>query len=225
MRVRHSILWLAIILVLGSCSDDNETTVVSPPEAEATYTVTFNAGWSASTHPDSFPNNPHFSTLIGATHNASVSFWSTGEFATPGIKNMAERGATFPLVPEITMAVDSSWAQHLLTGGGIPASPGDVSLTFTITPDFPLVTLVSMLAPSPDWFIGVSGHSLLQGNSWVDSVAVELFLYDAGTDSGPSYASPNQATNPPDSISLITGFPALVNGSLQSVGTFIFKKQ
>ncbi len=38
--------------------------------------------------------------------------------------------------------------------------PGSTSLDFELTEDFPLVTLVAMIAPSPDWFIGVRNLDL-----------------------------------------------------------------
>ena len=43
-----------------------------------------------------------------------------------------------------------------------------------------------MLAPRPDWFVGVDGVSLRENGSWLDSKVVELVVFDAGTDSGPN---------------------------------------
>ena len=57
-------------------------------------------------------------------------------------------------------------------------------MTFDIDVDSPLVTHVSMIAPSPDWFVGVNSLSLLEGGSFMSSVVIQLFAYDAGTDSG-----------------------------------------
>lgn len=41
------------------------------------YEVTFEGTWSAATH-QPFPPGPHFSGLIGATHNADGVFWELG---------------------------------------------------------------------------------------------------------------------------------------------------
>ena len=49
-----------------------QTTETAEPKAE--YTVTFDAAWSAATHPEDFPGKPHFSGLIGATHNGDLRF-------------------------------------------------------------------------------------------------------------------------------------------------------
>jgi hypothetical protein len=78
---------------------------------------------------------------------------------------------------------------------------------------------VAMIAPSPDWFIGVRNLDLMPGGQWANEIVVDLFAYDAGTDSGPSYTSPDQATQPPEPIALITGYPFTEGVSL---GTFTF---
>ena len=42
--------------------------------------------------------------------------------------------------------------------------------------------------PSPDWIVGVSGLELCLANcSWVDHVQLNLYPFDAGTDSGMGY--------------------------------------
>ena len=195
-------------------------------QSVATYEVTFISTWSASTHPTSFPSNPHFSGLVGGTHNSNVTFWETGSTASLGIKNMAEFGSKSALTSEVQTAISQGSAERVLSGGGIGSSPGRTStLTFDISADFPLVTLTSMLAPSPDWFVGVNGLPLLSSTGWESDVTVELFVYDAGTDSGSSYNSPNQRTNPPENIARITTSPFLVDGSVKSVGTFVFDLQ
>ena len=211
------------LLVLAGCSDDKSTGSDLPP-GDATYKVTFTSTWSAQTHPDGFPGNPHFSRLVGGTHNDMVSFWNNGGLATQGIQNMAELGATAALESEVQDAIDAGTAEHVLVGGGINPSPGNVSLNFSLTTEFPRVTLTSMIAPSPDWFVGVSGLSLWQNDDWVDSLTVDLYLYDAGSDDGTDYTSANAASNPHVPIMPITGYPAKVNDDVPPVGTFTFTR-
>ncbi|MFX1283379.1 MAG: spondin domain-containing protein [Promethearchaeota archaeon] len=167
------------------------------------YKVTFLSTWSVKSHPYNFPNNPHFSGLIGVTHKESILFWEVGELATPGIKNMAELGKKDPLDDEINTAIKNGHAYTLLSGEGISKSPGNVSLTFKLNKNYSIVTLVSMIAPSPDWFIGVSGLNLYNDDTWIDEKTVPLYPYDAGTDSGITYVAENDATTPPEPISLI----------------------
>ncbi|MCH7717068.1 MAG: spondin domain-containing protein [Gemmatimonadetes bacterium] len=192
-------------------------------DSVASYIVTFDATWSAETHPVSFPGNPHFSRLIGGTHNAEVVVWQVGTAASTGIKDMAELGATSPLDSEIEAAIQAGTAWRLLQGGNIGLSPGSASpLAFEIHAEFPLVTLVSMIAPSPDWFVGVHSMSLFANGAWIDRIVIELAPYDAGTDSGVIYTSSNLPTQPPVAISLLDTVPFDMN---QVLGTFTFERQ
>ncbi len=206
------------VLLLSTCL----VFVALPLQATAqivTYTVAFEATWSAATHPTDFPSNPHFSGLVGGTHDGSVTFWETGQLASLGIKRMAEWGSQTQLLDEVQDAINAGQAETAIAGPGLGDSPGSVSTTIELTPEYPLVTMVSMVAPSPDWFIGVGNLNLRPGGVWLQEFVVELFAYDAGTDSGPSYASPDQPTVPPEPIAPITGFPFTEGVSL---GTFTF---
>jgi len=193
-------------------------------QGTATYELTFNATWSAETHPTDFPGNPHFSGLIGGTHNDKVKFWATGETASDGIKQMSELGAKGALRSEINDAIDASNAKAIIDGPGIGRSPARAQVEFKIQPPWNLVTVTSMIAPSPDWFVGVRDLSLLDDdNNWVDTLEVDLFVYDAGTDSGTNYNSPNQPTNPRQNIKRIQESPFVVDGVVKPVGTFRFE--
>jgi hypothetical protein len=186
----------------------------------AQYRVTFDATWSAETHPDDFPAaNAHFSGLIGGTHNASVRFWEPGAMASEGIERMAEVGSKSPLDAEVGAAISAGTAFGVISGGGIGTSPGSVSVTFDMSDQFPLVSLVSMIAPSPDWFVGVHDFSLRADGQWLGRAVVDLWPYDSGTDHGASYASPNADANPQVPISQLSGFP--FEGT-PPLGTFTF---
>jgi len=198
--------------------------VPSPPPGEVTYKVTFNAIWSASSHPVNFPSNAHFSGLIGASHNVNVVYWDEGGLATPGIEAMAEVGSKFNLTQEVDANIAIGDTDKVISGGGIGLSPGKVEIVLPVNINFSFVTIVSMIAPSPDWFVGVSGLNLLQNGVWIEDLTVDLFVYDAGTDDGASYNSPDADTNPKELISKITAVPFFVTGEIKSVGQLIFKK-
>ena len=207
-----------ITATVENVSSSVDLTVVT---GSMSYDVVFESTWSAATHPTSFPANAHFSGLIGATHGPGASFWSVGSLASDGIKEMAELGSKSPLDSEVQAAIQAGLAVGLLSGGGVGVSPGSVSLTFDVSADFPLVTLVSMIAPSPDWFVGVSALPLFEEGAWVDRVVVDLLAYDAGTDSGTAYTSPNQPTQPKVDITQITASPFNL---ATPVGTFTFTR-
>ena len=83
-----------------------------------------------------------------------------------------------------------------------------------------------MVAPSPDWFVGVHGLNMLDSNGqFMQSTTVDLAVYDAGTDSGLQYASANQDTQPRETIALVNSDGAdsdLVDGQ-PAAGQFIFE--
>ena len=197
----------------------------TPPVATTTarYRVTFDAFWSSQTHPTAFPSNPHFSGLIGLTHTSNVALFELGGMASPGIVNMAETGSKNPLTSEIEAIINGGQGQTLLSGGGVGTSPGAVTLEFDISDSHPLVSLTTMIAPSPDWFVGVRDLNLFENGQWVDR-AITVGVYDGGSDSGTSFTSGNQATNPMEPISMITGGPLATNGSIPSMGTMTFER-
>ena len=87
---------------------------------------------------------------------------------------MAETGSKVPLSTEIEAAIGAGTAAALLSGGGINPSPAAVESAFDITVKHSFVTLVSMIAPSPDWFVGVHVLVLLEQGVWVEEVVVQL---------------------------------------------------
>jgi hypothetical protein len=166
----------------------------------AQYQVRFDGTWSSTSHPFDWPPNPHFSSLIGGTHDASVHFWQPGALASQGIKDMAERGLTAPLATEVQAAIGAGHAGVVIQGGGVAVSPGVANASFSISQAFSRVSLVTMVAPSPDWFVGVESLRLFVDGEWVERITVPLYAWDAGTDCGTSYTAANCVSTPPQPI-------------------------
>lgn len=175
-------------------------------ETEANCVLQFDATWSAQTHPIDFPPDAHFSPLIGGNHDHETVFWQEGDLATPGIKSVAETGSTTLLQAEVNAAIANGSAESVILGGGAGA-PGSTQVDFDLSLEFPRITLVTMIAPSPDWFVGVNGLNLFESGRWRPMTIVDLLPYDAGTDSGGTFTSPNQPTIPPEPIFEITENP------------------
>jgi hypothetical protein len=234
MRYRSGVLPGFLLFGMAACGGSSPvaptpspvgTPSASPVAASvARYRVTFDASWTAQSHPTEFPRTPHFSRLIGGTHRATVKFWEAGGQASEGIRLMAEQGRTTPLDTEVEAAIAAGHAQRVLVGDGIDHSPDRVTLDFEISRDFSQVTLVSMLAPSPDWFVGVSGLSLIENGDWVSERVVVLQPWDAGTDSGHTFSAADVRTAPPEAIHLIVSGPLVVGASVPPVGTFTFRR-
>ena len=207
---------VAVLVLCAACAMGDTAT-------EARYRVTFSATWSADTHPKNFPSNPHFSGLVGATHLGDVRLWQRGEIASDGIELMAETGAKSELLHEIEHLIEDGEAYGELSGNGLSTSPSMVSLEFGAVSSHPYVTLVSMLAPSPDWFVGVSALPLMEDGAWLERVEVQLRLYDAGTDDGTVYRASDANTDPAAPITRLTESEAGFTGGEPVVGTFVFE--
>ena len=69
---------------------------------------------------------------------------------------------------------------------------------------YSMVSLITMIAPSPDWFVGVDSYDLCGMNGWKENVTMDLLPWDAGTENGQTYSLFNTATTPVDVIMRIT---------------------
>lgn len=227
---------LVLFLFLGACADSgpalSETEVAFlalaavPCSAFPTaYELTFTSTWSNASHGTGlgFPPNAHFSRLVGATHSAAVRMWAPGAAASNGIEAMAERGQVDPLVAEMQPQVLPGGGGVFSADTGLASTPGTGSVRFSVTGLSPLVSAVTMLAPSPDWFVGVDGVPLCENGSYRD-VSVSLVVYDAGTDSGATFAAADADTQPRGTIQKLAADPFLVAGQFVALGTFQFKR-
>ncbi|XP_043479845.1 spondin-1-like isoform X2 [Leptopilina heterotoma] len=175
---------------------------------EAKYEVAFEGLWSRNTHPKDFPSKAwlaRFSDVIGASHTAKYRFWSYNGNASEGLKQVAEHGSTRVLESEL-----KDQSEHIRTiikarGISYPNVTGKTFAVFRVDRMHHLMSLVSMIDPSPDWFVGVSGLELCLSNcTWIEHKQYNLYPYDAGTDEGITYLADDVPTIPQQSIRRIT---------------------
>lgn len=199
--------------------------VTSASAETARYRLTVDNTWSEASHPGAFPENAHFSWIGGGVHDATVSFWSEGALASPGMVQMAETGETGMLLDEVSAAPGSGgplgWQHWFCPAATVHPSCGPLVIEFEMEDSHPLVTLVTMLGPSPDWFVGVSGLPLRDASGWLDTVVVDLRPFDGGTRSANVFALAGPLTTPPDPIALITSESGQLVGP-ESLGSFTF---
>lgn len=228
---RLPLVLLAMVLAIVGCSDNNSADIPidesTDSASSARYRLTFNATWSVDSHPLDFPGaSAHFSPLAGAVHNEQIRFWESGQPATPGIQQIAETGNRATFSDEVQIAINAGSATELINGSGISVSPANTSVEFTVTRLYPEISIVSMLAPSPDWFVGVHNYSLLVNGLFVDTATVSLPLYDSGTDDGTRYQSANAPASAAAPIMLLTSDPSdtpFINGE-PAIGSFVFER-
>lgn len=194
-------------------------------DAPARYSVTFDGTWSAQTHPLEYPSGAHFSGLVGATHNGDFALFAEGATATAGLERLAEAGAHKPLDDEIRAAVRDGKAGALFEGAPIFAPPGRAQAAFEIDARHPMVSLVAMIAPSPDWFAGVANVSLYENDAWIASKTVPLYAWDAGSDDGTTFMAPDADSQPRGRIAPNAAPPFASAGEARPVATVTFTRQ
>ncbi len=180
----------------------------STAQSTATYDINFTSTWNAADH-GTLPGNAHWSNLVGANHNGDVIFLEMGGTATVGIENVAEAGSNTVFNSEVQTAINAGDAEQWLQESFSPfAAISSATLSdVVVSEDYSLLTLVSMIAPSPDWMIAVSGLNLWDSSlsEWKETFTVDLFPYDAGTENGFGYSGDNTATTPRGIITTIAG--------------------
>ena len=175
----------------------------------AVYTVTFQGNWTTASTPGGVVGSAHFTTLIGAVHNDRVTFWEPGGKATAGVEYVAELGHTGMFESEINA---NSNAVSVIRKSVARGGTGRATFEVTVSRDYPVVTLLSMIGPSPDWFVGISGQSLLDAQGeWESRLEIDLFPYDAGTEEGTEFSLNNPATFPQGVITSIKGMGKFSN--------------
>lgn len=181
-------------------------------QSSVEYDITFSSVWSYTVDDPvngnsttSLPGNAHWSNLVGAVHNDQITFWEVGVLASPGIEDVAEVGSNTDFFNEVNAQINAptptakTWLQKAV-------DPFDAIATATLTDveftdEFPLVTLATMVAPSPDWFSGTSNYSMKNTDgSWKQTHTIEVFVYDAGTEQGMAYSTSNDPSMPLENI-------------------------
>nr|XP_033334229.1 spondin-1 isoform X2 [Megalopta genalis] len=175
---------------------------------EAKYSLTMEGIWSNVTHPKDFPFSlwlTHFSDVIGATHVPGFSFWGKDHIATDGFRQLAEWGSASGV--EAELRANSNKLRTLIKSAGLwyPNVNTNTTTSFRVDRNHPLLSVASMLGPSPDWVVGVSKWNLCRKDcTWTKSEIIDLYPWDAGTDNGISYMSPNSETKPREKMKPIT---------------------
>ncbi len=231
-RGSFAAFFVGVAVVLAGCKKGEQPSqqMGAMGMGGADYTVVVKSTWTAATHPLEYPaagplSGPHFSGIIGASHNAGYAVFAEGTPPTPGLERLSEEGKHNPLDDEIRAAIAAGTAGILVETG--PLRDFNDSLVATVHVDslHPMVSMVMMVAPSPDWFTGVSNVNLMENGQWVAAKTFDLLAWDSGGDDGTTYKAPDMDTNPkkPTSRGMTPHF--VINGSVVPVGTLTITRQ
>lgn len=216
MRPLNYVFTILAFFSLISCDDDKDNTI---PTNGETYKISVEFDWTSSNHTSylgDFPNNAHFSPLIGTVHKNNHSIYKTGDLASPGIKLMAETGNTSTLSSEIDLQIAQGAVYDKFFAEGPAGNQENIQLPEIKAYNyFHYLSLVSMIAPSPDWFIASRNINLKnEDGTWKNQVVIDMHGYDSGTDSGEKFTSPNKPTIPQVEITRFNGNDDIVFATL-----------
>ena len=222
-----SLALIAAFIFTGCSSDDGgNTTDDGGGEGDnpvtATYRITFTPNWTADQFPTDYPSNPTFSAMLVAVHEPGKVVFRLGQQASEGLKTYAETGDNGDLATELASQGGDDSVDFFVTTAVAGGGPTDSqSVNVTVDPEKTSISMVVSMNPSPDWFAGVDGFSIvLPSNALVSEETLTLSVLDAGTDSGATYTSPDEPTSPQGTISVINTPPiGTVGGLTPSIGS------
>lgn len=228
---RKSYVAAATLPVLVALAMTTSINATDDPRADtATYSVVFIPSWNPASHPLEYPlthgKQGLLTPAIGATHGSGYRLFGDGLTPSVGLETLSETGMHAPLDDEIRQAIAARTAATLIEfedGSPGPVHP-PVMHTIQVDQDHPLVSLVGMIAPSPDWFYGVSAVELFQAGRWAPSVHVEAYAWDSGGDRGTTYMAEDMDLDPKQRTKRGDTQHFFQNGHRTPVGVFIFKR-
>jgi hypothetical protein len=227
------VLTILVLAAVAACGKGSKSAApAAPPAARPAmptgpveYTVIIKSTWTKTSHPFEYPSDAHFSGMIGASHNAKYSIFAIGRRPTPGLERLSEEGKHSPLDTEIRTAIDQGNALMLFESGGLKNWKDSMVATVRVDPAHPLVSVVNMIAPSPDWFTGASGVTLAEDGGWINRRTVTLYAYDSGGDDGTTYKAKDKDTNPKKPTTRAANRHFVVNGRVKPVATVTFVRK
>ncbi len=193
-------------------------------QTTAKYRLEISYTWSPLTHPTEFPENGHMAKTFGVMHNQKYVLFKDGDTASSGLRLVAENGRNTILNAEFAEAQRRKRVGSVFEGPNAPTVPSSISVEFDVSAAHPNLSFVSMIAPSPDWFTGVSNVPLLQDGAWVEDITIPLWAWDAGSDNGETYLAKNSDTQPRQSVRLLTTRHFLDETGLRPVGYVVVKR-
>lgn len=246
MQLQAKLLTLMILTLLGagackpqaqeaetasmpSASTAAPTEAAMQPVGPVKYRVEFTPLWTKDNFPFEYPDNslihkPHFSGLIGTAHNASFHLFLDGQMPSPGLERLSEQGKHDPLDAEINAAIAAGNALALAESEPLKDFSQTATAEVTVDDAHPMVSLVAMIAPSPDWFAAVSDVNLMENGAWVASKTVDASVWDSGGDDGATYLADDKDTNPKKPTSLNTDQHFTKDGKPMPVGRITFTR-
>lgn len=162
-------------------------------KGDTTFDVTFRNQLTPRNFGNKIPSTGLvFSPIVAITHSNRLSFLTVRGKASAQIEQIAETGMNGRLVSHATFLRDTTGMVKTVAAAPGPTMPGSFTrLRVVANQSNPFLTVVSMIAPSPDWIVQLNNVNLCERFNNRFGV---LIAYDTGTDSGRNFTSPVDAS-------------------------------
>lgn len=188
---------LALFLILvASAQADNSP--FPGCRGKATYNITFYNFLTSKNFGSAIPaDGLVFSPLAGASHSGRISILTVRGFASRAVQDIAELGDNSRLVTVGSRLQRKGRGVKDLAAAAGPTMPGGkTTLTLDVDCANSFVTVLGMVAPSPDWLVQISNVNLYNTafRKFINYAWEYLIAYDGGTDSGSDFTPPGDTS-------------------------------
>lgn len=161
------------------------------------YSLEIKNRWTQANFPTRYVSNAHFSPFVVFSHRSDFYVFEKGESASSKLEELAETGAT-----DIISDLYDNNIKDVgcgVKGNSMFSSDGPQTIEIPVNTEYNTITILSMIAPSSDWFVagriqlGVDGNPATALPKFMDWLAfgndpfkksgsIDLKNYDAGTE-------------------------------------------
>lgn len=208
---------VAILMLFGANQTFAQDQVEPQPQPDPqpvvltqTYKITIDNNWNRRDHL-SVPGNAHFSPFVAVSHNSDYDLVTMGGLTSAELEPVAELGQTQLIEPHISDAQQAgSVLDQTVTQNQFILQEATQTFEVTVSEDHPFLSLVSMIAPSPDWVVAVSNLKLYNKEQgfFTGVTRQPLYALDAGTEGGDvagNFSINNNPTTPAQPVNRLTG--------------------
>lgn len=134
-----------------------------------------------------------YSPLAGFSHSNRQSFFTVRGFANKRVEQVAETGINTKIIRFGRRLRNQGRGVLSVVDAGKPTMPGKATtLILRVDCQHPFVTVLGMIAPSPDWIVQINNRNLFDTarGRFVERASGDLIAYDTGVDDGREFTAP-----------------------------------
>ena len=135
----------------------------------------------------------NYSPLAGVSHSNRQSFFTIRGFASREVEQIAEQGINTMFIQQAKLLRRKRQGVRSIVDAGRITGPGRATaVKLTVDCEHPFVTVIGMIAPSPDWIVQINNRNLYdsENQKFVSRMSGDLIAYDTGVDDGREFTDP-----------------------------------